>query len=264
MDALDLLEHLPAPEPLGRARLAAALLGDSHALDDKAPVGRLIVAALAHLAGADDLGLSAGDRRDLWAGMAVSLDETSSTVLTLGLHPVAAGPLTEAADRWADRGVPLPLPLAAITAEPWRVTPGTLVSVCENATVLEAAAARLGPRCQPLLCVEGNPSLAARRLLVALASGGAWLRYHGDFGTGGLAIGNIVIGELGARPWRFDTEAHALALAVARTARRTCLPLVGRVPPACWDQDLRPAVERCGIEVEEEHVIGTLLADLAR
>jgi uncharacterized protein (TIGR02679 family) len=239
------------------------VLGDSHALDERAPVGRLVLSALAHLAGSDDAGMSAAGRRDLWAGVGVSLDETSSTVLTLGLHPVAAGPLTEAASRWADRGVPLPLPLAAITAEPWQVAPGTLVSVCENATVLEAAAVHLGPRCQPLLCVEGNPSLAARRLLVALTSGGARLRYHGDFGTGGLAIGNIVISELGADPWRFDTAAHAQALADVRRGGRTCRPLAGRVPSAAWDHDLGQAVARCGVEVEEEHVIDTLLADLA-
>ncbi|MDP9388735.1 MAG: TIGR02679 family protein [Actinomycetota bacterium] len=261
-EALDVLEHLPAPEPLGRARLAATVLGDSHALDDAAPVGRLVVSALAHLAGAADGPLGAGDRRRLWAQQGVSLDETSSTVLTLGLRPLVEGPLTDAAARWAGAGVALPLPLAAISAERWRVTPGTLVSVCENATVLEAAAARLGPACPPLVCVEGNPSLAARLLVASLAEGGANLRYHGDFGAGGLAIGNIVIGELGAAPWRFDTVAHAGALATAGSADRPCRPLAGRVPPARWDDRLAPAIEHAGVEVEEEHVLQDLLADL--
>ena len=263
-ESLDVLEHLPTPERIGRASLAATVLGDSHALDDSAPTGRLVVSSLAHLAGVDVGSLGAGERRRLWAAQGVSLDETSSTVLTLGLHPVAAGPLTDAADRWADAGVPLPVPLAAVSAERWRVGEGTQVSVCENATVVEAAAAWFGAACPPMVCVEGNPSLAARQLLSSLADGEARLRYHGDFGTGGLAIGNVVIGELGAEPWRFDTAAHAEALATARAAGRSCRPLAGRVPPARWDAALAPAIERSGVEVEEEQVLSDLLADLQR
>jgi uncharacterized protein (TIGR02679 family) len=263
-ESLEVLELLPAPEPVARARLAASVLGDSHALDDTAPTGRLVLSALAHLAGAGDGPLTGGERRRLWADQGVALDETSSTVLTLGLHPVVVGPLTDAATRWATAGVPLPLPLAAVSAERWQVAPGTLVSACENVTVLEAAAARFGPASPPLVCVEGNPSLAARLLLASLAEGGAQLRYHGDFGTGGVAIANIVIGELGAAPWRFDTAAHAAALATARSAPRPrpCRPLAGRVPAARWDEALAPAIERCGVEVEEEHVLQELLADL--
>lgn len=268
LGALDVLEHLPAPEPVSRARLAATVLGDSHALDDGAPAGRLVVSALAHLAGAaTGSAISGGtpgaaERRRLWAAEGVPLDETSSTVLTLGLALVAAGPLTDAARRWAATGVPLPVPLAALGAEPWRVAPATLVSVCENATVLEAAAAHLGPRCPPVVCVEGNPSVAARRLLQSLAGAGARLRYHGDFGSGGLAIGNVVIGELGAEPWRFDAPSHAAALAVALSNSRPCRTLAGPVPAAAWDRRLAPAVARCGVEVEEEHVIADLLSDL--
>lgn len=261
--ALDVLAHLPTPEPVGRARLAANLLGDSHGLDDSAPTGRLVVSALAHLAGAGDVPQPAGERRRLWSSYGVTLDETSSTVLILGLRPVATGSLTDAAARWADSGVPLPVPLAGVAGERWHVAPGTLVSVCENATVLEAAASRFGHRCPPLACVEGNPSLAARLLLTSLTEGGARLRYHGDFGTGGVAIGNIVIGELDATPWRFDTTSHAAALAAARSNPHPCRPLAGPVPPARWDDGLAPAIERCGVEVEEEHVLDDLLADLA-
>lgn len=289
-EALDVLEHLPVPEAMGRARLAATVLGDSHALDDTAPTGRLVTSALAHLAhlaAADGDGdgdsetdvatgaasasrreadpaaaAGAAGRRRLWSDQGIVLDETSSSVLTLGLRPIAVGPLSEAAARWADAGVPLPLPLAAVSAEPWRLRPGTLVSVCENATVVEAAAARLGQACPTLVCVEGNPSLAARRLLTSLAEGGARLRYHGDFGTGGLAIANIVIGDLGAEAWRFDTAAHAEALAGAQAAGRSCRPLSGRVPAATWDAALAPAIQRSGVEIEEEHVIEDLLDDL--
>lgn len=262
--ALDVVAHLPAPEPIGRARLAAAVLGDSHGLDDNAPVGRLVVSALAHLAGMGDIPTAAEARRRLWNDHGVTLDETSSTVLTLGLRPVSTGPLSEAARLWAESGVPLSLPLAAITAERWRTPPGTLISVCENATVLEAAASRHRDLCPPMVCVEGNPSLAARLLLSSLSEGGTRLRYHGDFGAGGVAIGNIVIGELGATPWRFDSVSHAAAFAAARSNPRPCRTLAGRIPTARWDEALAPAIERCGVEIEEELVLDELLADLAR
>ncbi|MDP8987935.1 MAG: DUF2399 domain-containing protein, partial [Actinomycetota bacterium] len=62
--------------------------------------------------------------------------------------------------------------------------------------------------------------------------------------------------------WRFDTTSHAAALAAARSNPRPCRPLAGPVPAARWDQGLAPAIERSGVEVEEEHVLDELLADL--
>ncbi len=43
---------------------------------------------------------------------------------------------------------------------------------------------------------------------------------------------------------------------------RSCRSLAGHVPPARWDVDLAPAIEHSGVEVEEEQVLGELLADL--
>ncbi len=260
--ALDVLATLPSPEPVARARLAAMILGDSHSLDDDQPEGRLVISALAHLAG-DGAPTDTAGRRQLWEGAGVTLDDLSSSVLTLGLRPLPRGPLTEAAARWASAGVPLPIPLAAVRAEPWEVPQGTPVRACENPTVIVAAAARFGAACPPLVCVAGNPSLAARRLLGALLANGADVAYHGDFGAGGLAIGNAIIGELGARPWRFRATDHHEALASLKSAPRSCPPLPGRVPAAKWDEDLAPALVACGFELQEEAVLEVLLADLA-
>lgn len=259
--ALDVLGCLPSPEPVARARLAAMVLGDSHGLDDDRPEGRLVLSALAHLAGSEAPTDAAG-RRHLWEEAGVTLDDLSSSVLTLGLRPLPGGPLTEAAAGWASAGVPLPIPLAAILAEPWTLPPGSRVRACENPTVVVAAAARLGAACPPLVCVAGNPSLAARRLLGALLAGGADVAYHGDFGAGGLAIGNAIIGELGARPWRFRAAEHREALDSVASSPRPCPPLRGRVPAATWDDKLAPAVEACGVEIQEETVLPVLLADL--
>jgi uncharacterized protein (TIGR02679 family) len=255
---LDVLAVLPADPEVGRSQLAAAVLGDAHALDDSAVVGRLVSGALAALDG-EATPATASRRRQLWARAGVLSDDTSSTVLTAGLRPVGDGPATEAAARWADSGLALPVPLAAVRSERWRVPSTVTVWVCENPAVLSAVA-HLG---QPVVCVEGHPSLAAVELLRSLGDGGADLVYHGDFGAGGISIANAVIGTLGARPWRFSTEDHAAALARAGSTGVELRPIRPPVPPACWDPDLAPAILRCGVEVEEELVLDLLVDDIA-
>ncbi len=258
LDALAVLDGLPRAARGGRSNLAVRVLGDAHALDDDSPVGRLVLSALASLDGTSPP-LRGADRRRLWADQGVIPDETSSTVLTLGLRPVASGPLTEAAGNWASAGVPLPVPLAAVQSEPWRVAPGTVVWVCENPSVLAAATGTAAT----VVCVEGRPSVAANVLLSSLVQGGARLRYHGDFGAGGISIANAIIGGLGADPWRFETPDHSLALDRAESSSTALRGLRGVVPDAVWDADLAPAIRACGVEVEEEFVLDLLLSDLS-
>lgn len=254
---LDVVAVLPSATPVGRSRLASDVIGPAHALDDKAPVGRLVLRALAQLAGID-LPSSAAGRRALWTTFGVVADETSSTVLTLGLRPVPVGPLTESAARWADSNIPMVLPLAAIDAEQWRVAEGSCVWACENPSVLAAAA---GPG-RPVICVEGQLSVAGERLLASLIEHGARVRYHGDFGSGGISIANVVIGRLGAEPWRMHTSDHAEALALVQRDDVELPPLKGVVPAAAWDPDLAPAIAASGVEVEEEAILELLLPDL--
>ena len=257
-DALAVLDHLPQVVRRGRSNLAARVLGDAHALDDDSPVGRLVLAALACLDGTVPP-LRAADRRRLWADQGVISDETSSTVLTLGLRPMADGPLTEAAALWASSDVPLPIPLAAVQSERWRVPAGTPIWICENPSVL-AAATGTGAT---VISLDGRPSVAANLLLAALAECGAVLRYHGDFGGGGISIANQTIGQFGALPWRFGFDDHALALDRAIAGGTALRPLRGQVPDARWDAALAPAIRAAGVEIEEEMVLDFLLADLA-
>lgn len=171
-------------------------------------------------------------------------------------------PLTAAAGRWADAGVALVVHLGALTTEAWSVG-DVRVRVCENPAVLEEAAQALGTGCGPLVCVEGQLSVAAVRLLGQLTDGGAHLGYHGDFGAGGIAIANRVIGRLGAEPWRMSASDHAAGLMRAQAEGLALASLRGSVPDACWDPVLAPAIRACGVEVEEELVVTELLADLA-
>jgi len=261
MGACEVLSRLPSPVPIGRSRLAASVLGSSHALNPTEPVGRLVAAALAHLVGSKQV-MHSAERRRIWASMGVDGDETSSTVLVLGLRPVVCGPLTEAARIWAAGGIPLPLSLGALQREQFKLEPHDSIKVCENPSVLHAASDRLGPNCPPMICTEGNPSVAAAVLITSLIEQSQRLEYHGDFGSGGIAIGNRMIGAMGARPWRFSTADYISALDRPGDSGKGLLPVKGRVPSACWDDDLAPAIRAAGVEVEEELVLDLLIEDL--
>ena len=255
--ALDVLGHLPQEARRGLSQLANRILGDAHGLDANTPTGRLVTAALAHQAGLSGP-LRAAQRRQLWADEGVIFDETSSTVLTLGLRPDPVGPLTEAARRWADAATPLPIPLTAVQVERWRVLPGTTIWTCENPSVLAAAVGTTAT----VICLEGRPSLAAVLLIEALIECGARVRYHGDFGSGGISIANRMIGDMGATPWRFAVADHQEALRQAAGTTTVLRQLRGVVPDACWDPELAPSIRRAGVEVEEEFVIDLLLRDI--
>ena len=264
LDALDVLEVLPHTGPtVGRTVLAAVVLGPEHALDDNTPLERLVTAGLAARAGVERPSTAAG-RAELWAQAGVSFDAVSSPALTLGLRPRADGPLTQAAARWADGGVPLPIPFAAIAAERWRLSSGAVVFVCENPSVLEAAATEFGPTAPPVVCVSGVPGRAVSSLLTELADSGAELRYHGDFGTGGIAIANLIMARHGASPWRMAALDYRRAVAAVTGAGRLPALLRGRVRAASWDPDLADEIFGYGREITEEHVIDDLLDDLRR
>jgi len=259
--ALDVLGVLPADELVGRSVLAATVLGDEHGLDDDTPAGRFVTAGLAARAGLPAPS-TASARAALWAAAGITLDAVSTPALTLGLRPEPCGPLTRAAAIWADGGIPLPLPAAALQAERWAVPGGTVVYVCENPSVLEAASARLGERCAPLVCVSGMPGRAVTELLGQLAGSGAELRYHGDFGSGGITIANLVVSRHRAEPWRMSPADHARALERLQRDERRPAALRGRVPEALWDTELSGAIRACGVEVSEEHVLDDLIDDL--
>ncbi|MBR7837422.1 TIGR02679 family protein [Actinospica durhamensis] len=253
--------------------LAARVTGDAHALDHDQPVGRLVLAATEQWAGSispDPEALLAlpksEQRRAHWAELGVSLDELSSRVLAFGLpgNPSGAGSLGPILAVAREHGEPLALTLrqvrqgAAITlTDAFGVGPGE-VFICENPAVLEAAARRVGPDCPPLICVEGQLSVAARALLRALRARGATFRYHGDFDWGGLRIGRSVFALTGATPWRFSYDDYLKAIEAGHGSRLD----TGAPCDASWDPRLREAISTHAVRVEEEHIIEDLLSDL--
>jgi uncharacterized protein (TIGR02679 family) len=250
------LAALPTePEPVGR--FAERVLGSAHALDADRSLTGLVFGAARALGCAGD-GEGAAWRREVWASVGLLRDELSSTVLVLNLPAATDTPTGRMLAGLHEAGEPAVLTLRQLRRPP-RLRAGCTVSICENPVVTAEAADRLGTAAGPLVCIGGQPGVAAMTLLRSLAEDGARLRYHGDFDWGGLRIGNVVFGRLPVEPWRFDAAAyrHAAALGAGR-------PLEGEPAACCWDADLAEAMRRTGRAVEEERVLDNLLDDLAR
>jgi len=255
--ALAVADRLPAAGiPL--AELAASATGDSHALDLGEPVGTLVI-RLAGVLGRNGSAEQSADRRDIWANVGVLCDELSAPVLALNLRAAETTLAGHALAIHADRGEPYRLSTRQLLRQPPDLAPvisGRTVFVCENPSVVAAAANQLGVRSAPLVCVEGQVRTAARLLLDRLAAAGARLMYHGDFDWGGVRIANGVMARCGALPWRYSSADYRAAPAGA--------VLKGSPASACWDSELKAAMLASGRAVYEEQVLADLLADLAQ
>jgi uncharacterized protein (TIGR02679 family) len=136
---------------------------------------------------------------------------------------------------------------------------GLDVYVCENANLLAIAADQCGSKCAPIVCTDGMPAAAQRVMLRQLAAAGGRLHYHGDFDWAGVRIGNYVMRECGARPWRFDASDYLAAVA---QAPRPGLVLAGPEAEASWDEALTVAMRKHQLSIAEESLADVLLQDL--
>lgn len=245
-DADRVLRRLPATG-IPRAQLAVAALGDAHALDAGSPAATLVLAALRHLESAEP----DGERvREQWAAAGVLVNELARPALALNL-PMTTG---------VEAGEPTYLSLRRLlrSPPPWAVT-GRPVFVCENPNLLAIAADQLGPGCAPLVCTDGMPAAAQRVLLGQLRASGAVLHYHGDFDWPGLRIGNLMVREHDARPWRFSTADYCAAV---RGAPRPGRLLDDAAVSALWDDALARAMLAERLAIDEEGLAELLLDDL--
>ena len=244
--AARVLARLPG-RGLSRAQLAADVLGDSHGLDNGRAVATLVLRACA--AERPDPEESSRER---WARLGVTVNPLTLPALCLNL-PIGEPDLAHSA------GEPLHLSLRRLLRRPpaWAVAARD-VFVCENPDIVAIAADRLGSTCAPLVCTDGMPSAAQQTLLAQLAAAGARLCYHGDFDWGGLTIGNFVMREFGAKPWRFGTADY-----LAATAEHGIALPGGRPVVAQWDDALAGVMTERGVVVHEEGVAELLMMDLA-
>lgn len=200
--ALTVLRHLPHPAvPL--AELAARVSGDSHALDAGKPLSTLCLLAIAQQQGLK-LSRSADFRRQLWEGVGVVVDELSAPVLVLNLRAVQSTLAGQFLNLMADSGEPCHLTvrqLRAVDGRAFAERTNRTVYVCENPSVITAAAQRLGSRSLPLVCTAGQPA-SADSLLLGHCRASCRMRYHGDLDAPGIAIANLLIGRFAMEPWR--------------------------------------------------------------
>jgi uncharacterized protein (TIGR02679 family) len=239
------LAVLPS-SPTTRSRLAAQALGDAHALDRGLPLPALVLAALRH-ARADEEMEEDESQRAQWAACGVMVNELARPALALNL-PGAGMP-----------GDPCYLSLRSLLrqARAWPVARRD-IHVCENPNVVAIAADALGERCAPLVCTDGMPAAAQRTLLSQLATAGASFLYHGDFDWPGIAIGNVVMREWEALPWRFKSQDYMEAVSTAAGGRM----LDATERQAVWDPVLVSVMQKRGIAIDEEAVIDLLIRDL--
>ena len=254
LDSQAVLNRLPA-RGITRAQLAAQELGDAHALDNGCAVGTLVLAVLRtslhrQASAAVEVGeFEDASARELWASAGVLVNELARPVLALNLPDIAT------------TGEPVYLSLRGLLRSPpeW-VVRGRTVFVCENPNLLAIAADHLGARCAPMVCTDGMPAAAQRTLLTQLAKAGALLRYHGDFDWPGIRIGNQMMREHNAQPWRFGAADYLIAL---RVAPRPGRPLQGIEAEPSWDATLALAMRTEQQAIDEEIVAELLIQDLA-
>lgn len=248
--AAAVLDRLPATD-LPLPVLAERATGDTKALSGP-PLPGLVLHALARREGTAPPATQAG-RRALWEAAGVIVDDLASQVLVLNV-PASGAALGRWLTESAGLGVPFRVTLHQLTTMPVTLDPGGL-RVCENPAVLRAAAADLGPRCEPLVCTEGIPSAACHRLL----SQASVLHWRADFDWTGLRVVGAAIERYGAVPWRMGAGDYLDAAAAGESET-----LKGPSAASPWDARLAAEMRASGRAVMEERLIPLLLRDLDR
>jgi uncharacterized protein (TIGR02679 family) len=259
-DALAVASRLPA-DGVALKRLAEQTLRNPHGLDRGQPLRTLILHAALHLAGdPPHLPTTAAAQRAVLDAVGVYHDSVSTDVLVLGLRAAGSTPVDRLVNEAADAGEPLRLTLRALRRAPTLARVVPTVSVCENPSVVEAAADTLGAGCAPLVCTDGMPRTAVLRLLDHARDHGMAIRASADFDAAGVRIVNLLARRVGATAWRFTAEAYRRAVACQGEHHPTHLN--GRVPDALVDPKLAAAMREARVVVYEEQQTDLLLADL--
>lgn len=248
------------PESFTSRADLASRVGRAHELDSGTTLSRVVLRAAA-LAHGIDPPANERDRRALWERCGVALDEVSATVLCWALPLTGDDEWSRMVLRRGELGLPTHLTHRDLAAAPGNlVAPGTVVAVCENPRVLEAAAQE--EIRHPVVCVSGQPTTVALSLLSRLRADGAALRYHGDFDWAGVSIARQLWSAHEVGLWRMSAADYREAVNLAAADRLDLPQLVGSPVETPWDPDLAELMSTASRAVEEEIVLPTLLNDL--
>jgi uncharacterized protein (TIGR02679 family) len=247
---VSVMTRLRAGRSMHLAELSAVATGDAHALDRDHALG-LLVLRLTGWSG--DGGVLAW--KSAWASLGVLVHAVSASTLTLNLQ--ALGDVRLARICESMRGEPLRLTARQIDRKETAFSVrGRTVFVCENPTVIAAAADALGEQCPTIVCVDGRATTPSLLLLRQLERDGATLRYQGDGDWPGIEIAADLRRHVRLQPWRLT--AHDLPF----VADRPGPPLEGQRIETPWDPPLADALVRRGRALHEETVLDLLLGDL--
>ncbi|MFI0219879.1 TIGR02679 family protein [Streptomyces lydicus] len=243
----------------GRGELAAMTTGSAHGLDDGTWLARLVQRGVA-LAHGTEFPADAAGRRALWRLVSVTPDGVSSTVLTYGLRPVGEGWREQSLRKRADHHAEAHLTPRDLHDLRLQLPAGTVIHICENPRVVEAAADAACIR--PLVCTSGSAATVVLTLLDALAGTDCCFVYHGDFDWPGIALANRIIRRYKAMPWRMGSEDYERLAAHSQGQGIPQLPLDGQPVSADWDPNLAPAMTALGVALHEEATLDLLVTDL--
>lgn len=232
------LHRLPAPP--GRTDRRTLVPADPHALDS-GPLPWLVLTITDR----------AGTRpaREAWAQLGVDMDTVTGGLVLTGVHPAG----------WTvPPGAAYTLPTRELAGVTWSAptTPGAVVHVTENPSVLQAAVeAHPGAA---VACINGTPSTVVLAALARFTDAGWAVRVRADFDVRGLQhTAAMLVACPGAEPWRMsaaDYRAH-----VQPTAEPT---LAEQLPDTPWDRRLGEVMSATRVPVFEEDLLGELLGDL--
>jgi uncharacterized protein (TIGR02679 family) len=238
------------------ANLAAECAGDSHALDRGQPLATVCLRAIAAVYGIDGQRTAAA-RRKAWAAIGVIIDDLSAPVLVFNLRAAASSPLGAVLEVHRQQVQPAFLTYRQLhQGNSFKPLDSAMqvIFVCENPSIVSAAAREIGARCQPLVCTNGQPASATHLLLSQLRQAGAELRCHADFDWAGLRIIDQLAREHAAIPWRMSADTY---LGVEGTVVAEPQSFV-----TSWAPELGEALRHRATAVFEEQVLGSLLDDL--
>jgi uncharacterized protein (TIGR02679 family) len=260
--ALAVTQLLPA-DGIALAELAERATSDPHGLDRGRPLRTLVLHAILKLTGEPPhLPASAAAQRAMLETVGVYADSLSTDVLVLGLHAVGDSHVDRLLNEAAAAGEPIRLTLRMLRRAPPVLDRSLrLLSVCENPSVVETAAERLGATSAPLVCTDGMPRTAVLRLLHHARGQQLAIRASADFDPAGLHITNFLAREVDARPWRYSAQEYRRAL--ADHADRDPIRFSGSLPSCVFDPDLNVEMRRKRVAVFEEQRLDLLLDDLS-
>ena len=248
--AVSVMTRLQARPSMHLAELAAVAIGDAHALDRDRALGRFVL----RLTGWNgDEGVLAW--RAAWVSLGIQVDAVSASTLTLNLQALGDARLARVCESMLGEPVRLTARQLDRTETSFSVRDRT-VFVCENPTVVAAAASALGVHCPPLVCVDGRATTPSLLLLRQLERDGATMLYQGDGDWPGIAIAADLRHHVPLRSWRLTSQ--DLPLLGARIGP----PLEGLRVETPWDPPLADALTLRGSALHEEAVLDLLLGDM--